>query len=171
MGVVFEAVGFSEAHDVEPVLSPALAVMRAGQQRSTSFGYASGDLSATNSATSRRRRKSDQIEVKPPDQRTTVGRRGRAEPLFFQPRQDKGINRVLDPVAVRGAVKRGISGWLRLTKAQYWRCAAVNSPSGAVLSSANRYGRTAAPISNRWSSLGVFSAKLLVIIQRMPLHA
>ena len=30
--VVFEAVGFREADDVEPVLAPALAVMRAGQQ-------------------------------------------------------------------------------------------------------------------------------------------
>ena len=102
VGVVFEAIGFGESHDVEPMPAPALAILRACQEAFNQLGVRIGRFVGDKPGHfAWRRRKPDQVKVNSPDQRRAIGRPRRAETFFLQSRQNEGVYRVLDPVPVR----------------------------------------------------------------------
>src|SRR5262249_11100491 len=107
MRVVFEAVRFGEADDVEPMAPPPLAVMRTGQQLLDQLlpgvrRFVGGELLDL----LRGRRQPDHVKVDAPDQRRSVTRWRRLQPILLQPLKNKGVNGILHPGAVRSERKR-----------------------------------------------------------------
>ena len=102
IAVVLESLGLGKADHIQPVLAPALAVVRAFQQTIDELlpgvrgavGYEVRDLGW-------RRRQTGHVEVGPPDQRRPVRLGGRPQLFLIQLRQYEGIDRRAHPRLVR----------------------------------------------------------------------
>ena len=96
--VHLEAVGFGEAHDIQPMLRPPLTVMRRRQQAFDDFLVSiGGPVSLKSPHLGRRRRQPDKVEVKPPNQRPPRRLRRRREFGLRQFGEDKIVNRIAPP--------------------------------------------------------------------------
>ena len=106
--VALVAVGLGVADHVQPEARPALAVLRPGQQ-AVEQGFVSTRRCVGHERLDllRRRRQTDQVEIRPADQRPLVGRRVRLQPLFFQLRQHERVDRVGHPIPVLHVRHRG----------------------------------------------------------------
>ena len=99
--VELEAVGVGVARQVEPVLRPAHAVLRAGQQAVDDLLIGVGravvqerlDLLG-------RRRQAGQVEAEAAEQRRAVGLGRGRQAVGLEARQDEGVDRVADPAAI-----------------------------------------------------------------------
>ena len=91
--------GIGVAHGVQPVAGPALAVVGRFQKKvhqpfvspRVGIGQVGSDLFGG-------RRKAHQVEMGPPHQGETVGRRGKLQALRFQSSQQEGVHRIPDAV-------------------------------------------------------------------------
>ena len=91
--VMLETVGLGEPREVEPVLRPAFAVGRGGQQRVEQplvrvrprIGLEGGDRLCT-------RRQAKQVEMESADQRPSIGLRRLAKPVWLQPCGDEMVD-------------------------------------------------------------------------------
>ncbi len=96
--VALEAFAVGVAGEVQPVPSPAFAIMRRSEQPVNHFrervGRGIGDECLH---FFRRGRQPDQIERRPPDQGDLVGRSGRRKPLVLQLCEDEGVDRIAYP--------------------------------------------------------------------------
>src|SRR6266852_5587813 len=106
MRVVFEAVGFREADDIQPVLRPTLAVVGATQEPLDQSGisiprFVSDELRDLGW----RWRKSRQIEVDPSDERVAIGCRRGSQAFLVEPVEYESVDRRPHPSAIGGAGK------------------------------------------------------------------
>src|SRR5262249_23456287 len=102
MRIVLEAVSVRKADDIQPVLPPALSVMRAGQQPVNDF-LISVRRSVANESIhfGWRRWQSGKVEGQTTDEnRTRRGRRG-VQPLSLQASQHECVDRSFRPSTIR----------------------------------------------------------------------
>ena len=106
--VALVAVGLGESHNVQPVPAEALAVMRAGQQAIDHSGNGIRRSVVQEFLDLERiRRKTDQIEVQPADERSPIGCGRGLDPLSFHPGKHEPVNRIARPLRVRHAGTAG----------------------------------------------------------------
>ena len=99
----FIAAAVRIAHHIEPVSSPALSLARRVEQLcDPSFIGIGRRVEQEAFRLFRRWWETNEIEISPSDQRLPVGARSRLQAFFFQPGQNKGVNRSLNPAVGTG---------------------------------------------------------------------
>ena len=95
LNIRLEAVGFGEAHHVEPVSSPALPKMRAAHDAvDQPFPRERMTVREEIGHLARRRRQAEHVEIKPANLRAPIGLRGRTETACLQLRRNERVDGV-----------------------------------------------------------------------------
>ncbi len=143
VGVILEAVAFGEADYVEPMLTPAFAVVGVVEQALDQLLVGvRGPVVDEGADLGGGRRQAEQVEIDTPDEGEPVGLGRRAQALLLQTGENEGVNGILDPGAIGGVGELGEGGlrpFLKRPVAALGRGVLRRSPAGHRGGGENQY--------------------------------